>query len=213
MFLWSCRQNKPTIDRSSTPGELKSPAMIRAEEVQSNLESAFPSFVKSLVRSHVGSCFWMVGLLNAWTWARLMTLSKEAPVDIYFDICFFFLLLCLWQGLPGPFCRAHLPREDTIITLEDECGKGFRMKYIAYKTGLSAGWRQFCVAHQLLEGDVLVFQLIEPCKFKVIVWSAFSFYVFTKHSSTTSCGYCSPWKYNEHTYCYIICKIWKSHVH
>ncbi|KAG8641259.1 B3 domain-containing protein Os01g0234100 isoform X3 [Manihot esculenta] len=126
-----CRQNKPTIDRSSTPGELKSPAMIRAEEVQSNLESAFPSFVKSLVRSHVGSCFWM--------------------------------------GLPGPFCRAHLPREDTIITLEDECGKGFRMKYIAYKTGLSAGWRQFCVAHQLLEGDVLVFQLIEPCKFKVYI--------------------------------------------
>ncbi|KAJ9170712.1 hypothetical protein P3X46_018801 [Hevea brasiliensis] len=124
-------QNKPAIDRLNTPGQVKSSAMIRAEEVQSNLESALPSFVKSLVRSHVGSCFWM--------------------------------------GLPGPFCRAHLPYEDTIITLEDECGKGFRMKYIAYKTGLSAGWRQFSVAHQLLEGDVLVFQLIEPCKFKVYI--------------------------------------------
>ncbi|KAF2283704.1 hypothetical protein GH714_014297 [Hevea brasiliensis] len=111
--------------------EVKSSAMIRAEEVQSNLESTFPSFIKCLVRSHVGSCFWM--------------------------------------GLPGPFCRAHLPHEDTTITLEDECGKGFRMKYIAYKTGLSAGWRQFSVAHQLLEGDVLVFQLIEPCMFKVYI--------------------------------------------
>ncbi|XP_058006161.1 B3 domain-containing protein Os01g0234100 isoform X2 [Hevea brasiliensis] len=126
-----CRLNKPAIDRLSTPGKVKSSAMIRAEEVQSNLESTFPSFIKCLVRSHVGSCFWM--------------------------------------GLPGPFCRAHLPHEDTTITLEDECGKGFRMKYIAYKTGLSAGWRQFSVAHQLLEGDVLVFQLIEPCMFKVYI--------------------------------------------
>ncbi|XP_020537275.1 B3 domain-containing protein Os01g0234100 isoform X2 [Jatropha curcas] len=126
-----CGQNKDAVTRMCTAGETKSPAMIRAEEVQSNLESTFPSFLKSLVRSHVGSCFWM--------------------------------------GLPGPFCRAHLPREDATITLEDECGKGFRMKYIAYKTGLSAGWRQFSVAHQLLEGDALVFQLIEPCKFKVYI--------------------------------------------
>jgi hypothetical protein len=38
--------------------------MIRAEEVQSNLEPAFPSFVKSLVRSHVASCFWMVRVME-----------------------------------------------------------------------------------------------------------------------------------------------------
>lgn len=55
------------------------------------------------------------------------------------------------------------------MTLQDECGKEFKMKYIAYKTGLSAGWRQFCVAHRLFEGDVLVFQLIESCTFKVMV--------------------------------------------
>ncbi|XP_065873787.1 B3 domain-containing protein Os01g0234100-like isoform X1 [Euphorbia lathyris] len=126
-----CRQNKPAIDRMTSPGQNKSASVIRAEEVQSNLESAFPSFVKCLVRSHVGSCFWM--------------------------------------GLPGPFCRAHLPREDSIVTLEDECGKDFQMRYIAYKTGLSAGWRQFAVAHQLLEGDALVFQYIDSCKFKVYI--------------------------------------------
>ncbi|EEF38757.1 hypothetical protein RCOM_1407360 [Ricinus communis] len=126
-----CGKSKPAIDRLTNPGEVKSAAMIRAEEVQSNLESTYPSFVKSLVRSHVGSCFWM--------------------------------------GLPGPFCRAHLPREDTVVFLEDECGKVMGMKYIGYKTGLSAGWRQFAVAHQLLEGDVLVFQLIGPCKFKVYI--------------------------------------------
>lgn len=35
---------------------------MRALEVRSNLEQEFPSFVKSLVRSHVASLFWMVGL-------------------------------------------------------------------------------------------------------------------------------------------------------
>uniref|UniRef100_A0A2P2JZM8 Uncharacterized protein MANES_13G127300 n=1 Tax=Rhizophora mucronata TaxID=61149 RepID=A0A2P2JZM8_RHIMU len=124
-----CNIKKPQDDGDIIPGVAKSSALVRAEEVQSNLEPDFPSFVKSLVRSHVASCFWM--------------------------------------GLPGPFCRAHLPREDSTVTLEDEGGRGFRMKYIAHKTGLSAGWRQFSVAHQLLEGDVLVFQLIGPCKFKV----------------------------------------------
>ncbi|XP_034913011.1 B3 domain-containing protein Os01g0234100 isoform X2 [Populus alba] len=124
-------QNRAPVERSNTVGETRSSALIRAEEVQSNLEPAFPSFVKSLVRSHVASCFWM--------------------------------------GLPGQFCRAHLPHVDATVTLQDECGKEFKMKYIAYKTGLSAGWRQFCVAHRLFEGDVLVFQLIESCTFKVYV--------------------------------------------
>ncbi|KAJ8764564.1 hypothetical protein K2173_006304 [Erythroxylum novogranatense] len=126
-----CRENKPQNEVNNTPVETKSSTMIRAEEVQSNLEPGFPNFLKALVRSHVASCFWM--------------------------------------GLPGPFCRAHLPNVDTTVTLEDEFGREFRMKYIAYKTGLSAGWRQFSTAHQLLEGDVLVFQLIEPCKFKVYI--------------------------------------------
>ncbi|XWS41926.1 hypothetical protein CRYUN_Cryun17cG0124200 [Craigia yunnanensis] len=105
--------------------------MIRAEEVLSNLEPEFPSFAKSLVRSHVGSCFWM--------------------------------------GLPGMFCKIHLPRKDTMIILEDESGHRFNVKYYADKTGLSAGWRQFCSVHNLLEGDVLVYQLVEPTKFKVYI--------------------------------------------
>ncbi|XP_065878027.1 uncharacterized protein [Euphorbia lathyris] len=53
-------QNKPAIDRRTSPGQNKSASVIRAGEVQSNLESAFPSFVRCLVRSHIGSCFWMV---------------------------------------------------------------------------------------------------------------------------------------------------------
>ncbi|OIV89476.1 hypothetical protein TanjilG_20897 [Lupinus angustifolius] len=117
-------------DGISSRGEAKSSAVIKAEEVRSSLEQEFPSFVKSLVRSHVASCFWM--------------------------------------GLPVTFCKSHLPDKDTTITLEDESGKEYKMKYIAYKTGLSAGWRQFSAVHKLQEGDVVVFQLVEPTKFKVI---------------------------------------------
>ena len=67
------------------------------------------------------------------------------------------------------FCKIHLPRKDTTIILEDESEHQFNVKYYADKTGLSAGWRQFCTAHNLLEGDVLVFQLVESTKFKVMV--------------------------------------------
>ncbi|XVF15571.1 hypothetical protein REPUB_Repub09cG0165800 [Reevesia pubescens] len=126
----SSKKNKGVSDGKWNP-EIKSPAMIRAEEVQSNLEPEFPSFAKSLIRSHVRSCFWM--------------------------------------GLPAMFCKIHLPRKDTTITLEDESGHQFHVKYYSDKTGLSAGWRQFCSAHNLHEGDVLVFQLVEPTKFKVYI--------------------------------------------
>ncbi|XP_021825339.1 B3 domain-containing protein Os01g0234100-like [Prunus avium] len=119
------------VDGSPSRGQAKSSAVIQAQEVRSKLEPQFPSFVKSLVRSHVASCFWM--------------------------------------GLPSLFCKSHLPDKDITMTLEDESGKQYQLKYIAYKTGLSAGWRQFAASHNLIEGDVLVFQLVEPTKFKVYI--------------------------------------------
>ncbi|GFQ05081.1 B3 domain-containing protein os01g0234100 [Phtheirospermum japonicum] len=96
-----------------------------------SLSNEHSSFLKVLVRSHVGSCFWM--------------------------------------GLPVPFCKIHLPSRDTIVVLENENGEEFPIKYIANKTGLSAGWRKFVTGNILVEGDVLIFQLIAPCRFKVYV--------------------------------------------
>ncbi|XP_031254429.1 B3 domain-containing protein Os01g0234100-like isoform X2 [Pistacia vera] len=131
------RKNKDPVDGPCPHAEVKSAAMIRAEEVQSNLEPQYPSFAKSMVRSHVASCFWM--------------------------------------GLPGQFCKLHLPTKDASVVLEDECGKLYEAKYFAEKTGLSAGWRQFSTGHNLLEGDVLVFQLIDALKFKVYIIRANDF--------------------------------------
>ena len=122
---------KVTTDGTYSRGESISSAIMQAEGLRSNLEREFPSFVKSLVRSHVASC--------------------------------------LWMGLPVTFCKRHLPDKDTTIILEDESGKEYKTKYIACKTGLSAGWRQFSAVHKLQEGDVVVFQLVEPTKFKVYI--------------------------------------------
>ncbi|KAL3525699.1 hypothetical protein ACH5RR_014071 [Cinchona calisaya] len=124
-------KQKSAVDGSGNPVQVKPATMIRAEEVQSSLGDEYPSFVKLLVRSHVGSCFWM--------------------------------------GLPVPFCKTHLPRKDITVVLEDESGEQFEIKYISEKTGLSAGWRKFVAAHKLVEGDVLIFQLIGPTTFKVLI--------------------------------------------
>ena len=56
----SCKREKTSINRLHSPVEVKTPTMIRAEEIKFSLGSEFPSFAKLLVRSHVSSCFWMV---------------------------------------------------------------------------------------------------------------------------------------------------------
>ncbi|KAB1207101.1 hypothetical protein CJ030_MR7G011422 [Morella rubra] len=74
-----------------------------------------------------------------------------------------------WLGLPKNFCDKYLPKHDTTIVLEDESGEEFETKYLGGKVGLSAGWRGFSIAHKLLEGDTVVFHLVQPSKFKVYI--------------------------------------------
>ncbi|MCD7455887.1 hypothetical protein HAX54_029989 [Datura stramonium] len=74
-----------------------------------------------------------------------------------------------WLSFPRKFCNAHLPKHDDTVVLVDENDEEFATKYLVDKNGLSGGWRGFSIAHSLLEKDVLVFQLIQPCKFKVYI--------------------------------------------
>ncbi|KAL7125298.1 hypothetical protein ABFS83_14G108400 [Erythranthe nasuta] len=74
--------------------------------------------------------------------------------------------------LPKLFCDAHLPKKDGMIVFLDENDQSFNIKYVVRvrdRFDLTGGWRSFSTAHALHEGDVLVFQLIEPCKFKVYI--------------------------------------------
>ncbi|KAF4376220.1 hypothetical protein F8388_018889 [Cannabis sativa] len=71
-----------------------------------------------------------------------------------------------WLGLPVHFCRKNLPKRDEVMTLIDEDGEEHKTVYLARKTGLSGGWKGFAVAHNLVDGDALIFQLIRPSAFK-----------------------------------------------
>ncbi|KAK4740012.1 hypothetical protein R3W88_003709 [Solanum pinnatisectum] len=59
-----------------------------------------------------------------------------------------------WLSLPRLFCQLHMPLQDITVTLVDES-----QEY--------GGWRGFSLSHDLVEGDVLVFQLFRFCKLKV----------------------------------------------
>ncbi|KAL8027671.1 hypothetical protein ABFX02_14G111700 [Erythranthe guttata] len=77
--------------------------------------------------------------------------------------------------LPKLFCDAHLPKEDGIIVLLDENDQLHDTKYmmeVRDRYALTFGWRSFSTANKLLEGDVLVFQLVEPWKFKIYIAKA-----------------------------------------
>ncbi|XP_030540044.2 B3 domain-containing protein At5g42700-like isoform X4 [Rhodamnia argentea] len=72
-------------------------------------------------------------------------------------------------GLPVHFCKTSLPKNDGVMTLVNEDGKEFPTIYLARKTGLSGGWKGFSVAHELTDGDAVVFQLIKPTAMKVVM--------------------------------------------
>ncbi|KAK9942137.1 hypothetical protein M0R45_007824 [Rubus argutus] len=79
-------------------------------------------------------------------------------------------------ALPKQFCHSHLPLHDSTITLEDKSGEQYETKFIVQKEKciLSCGWRRFCSANKLVVGNVLVFHLVRPLKFKV--------YIMERHS-------------------------------
>ncbi|KAL3614198.1 hypothetical protein CASFOL_042272 [Castilleja foliolosa] len=74
-----------------------------------------------------------------------------------------------YLGLPKKFCDVHMPSQDDNIVLVDENEHESNMKYSVCKNRLSCGWRVFSVEHKLVEGDAVVFHLIEPCKFRVYI--------------------------------------------
>lgn len=54
------------------------------------------------------------------------------------------------------------------MVLEDEKGSEYEAVFIGNRTGLSGGWRAFALDHKLDDGDALIFELVEPARFKVI---------------------------------------------
>ncbi|KAL5714198.1 hypothetical protein ACHQM5_016190 [Ranunculus cassubicifolius] len=110
----------------------------RAEEIQANLDPQFPSFVKTMVPSHVSAGFWLT--------------------------------------MPRKFCIQHLLKQDSTIILVDEDQTEYETELLVDKhglTGLQSGWKGFVGAHELVEGDALVFQLVEDTRFQVYIIRAY----------------------------------------
>lgn len=78
------------------------------------------------------------------------------------------------KGLPTHFCKENLPPIEWKMVLEDEQGNEHIVLYLGRKNGLSGGWRGFAIDHNLEDGDVLVFELSQPARFKVL----FEFSIF-----------------------------------
>ncbi|GAB2219787.1 hypothetical protein Droror1_Dr00007424 [Drosera rotundifolia] len=76
---------------------------------------------------------------------------------------------CFWLGLPMRFCRDNMPRNDEMVTLVDEEGDEYPTMWLQRKTGLSGGWRGFSLAHGLVDGDAVVFQVIKHGVLKVYI--------------------------------------------
>ncbi|KAF9600770.1 hypothetical protein IFM89_012378 [Coptis chinensis] len=75
------------------------------------------------------------------------------------------------MGIPEELGRSHLPKEDAMFILVDENQKEYITKYLCHvknPSELSSGWGHFSKAHKLVEGDHLVFQLVNNTTFQVM---------------------------------------------
>ncbi|KAL2922585.1 hypothetical protein RDABS01_014076 [Bienertia sinuspersici] len=59
--------------------------------------------------------------------------------------------------------------DDGMVTLVDEEGDEYLVVYLACKRGLSGGWKGFAEAHQLVDGDAIIFQVINRSILKVYI--------------------------------------------
>ncbi|CAI9104347.1 OLC1v1003000C1 [Oldenlandia corymbosa var. corymbosa] len=99
----------------------------------------------------------------------------EANLDPQFP-CFKKIMLRTHLGnayslnLPMAFVRKNMPPHEAVCTLEDEDGELWETMFCFGEIHFfRAGWKEFAVDHNLLEGDAVVFQLVAPCKFKAFI--------------------------------------------
>uniref|UniRef100_A0A5B6YK40 TF-B3 domain-containing protein n=1 Tax=Davidia involucrata TaxID=16924 RepID=A0A5B6YK40_DAVIN len=185
---WTLAQlsHTPRTPSPSSTGKRKKPKeeIVKLSQVKKKKPSGSNSKSKHVLSDHVGkcvSCKQQKAATNGLNSpgkvkSSVMIRAGEVQESMGPEFPSFLKLLVrshvasgFWMGLPGPFCKLHLPKKDATVILEDETGEQFELKFIAEKTGLSAGWKKFAVGHKLLVGDVLVFQLVEANKFKVYI--------------------------------------------
>ncbi|KAM1345014.1 hypothetical protein ACFX2H_034245 [Malus domestica] len=110
--------------------------------------------------------------------AQSSVLERAKKIEASLDHKFPSLLKVMMPSeVSGGFClnlakkfrSEYMPKQDSMIVLEDAKGKEFGRKYLVEKGGLSGGWRGFSIAHKIMKGDVVIFHLVAPFKFEVYI--------------------------------------------
>lgn len=81
-------------------------------------------------------------------------------------------LLHVFQRFPVTFGKQHMPRKTAPMHLLDSNGHRWPMTWLRDNEthmGLTRGWRDFCLAEGLSEGDVCLFELIELNKLTLLI--------------------------------------------
>lgn len=73
---------RPVDEVKSATLEERNAAMKSAEKIQCSQQSKFPSFIKSMVRSHVYSCFWLVSRI---AFVFISRSKKKTNLDNYLN--------------------------------------------------------------------------------------------------------------------------------
>ncbi|CAM6097097.1 unnamed protein product [Calypogeia fissa] len=72
--------------------------------------------------------------------------------------------------IPLEFRRNHMPEEDEWFTLEDEDELEWSILFNPEFGDLRKGWKEFSLHHSLMAGDVCLFELVSPSRFKVHIF-------------------------------------------
>nr|GEY25450.1 B3 DNA binding domain-containing protein [Tanacetum cinerariifolium] len=172
-------QSKPTDTSPVSPFDVKKKALeIKKTFAHKKTTNPKPKvnfdLSRNLIVSYDPKAVGLAQPLNSQSKSSAIERANEVQASLPSELPSFVKLMlpshvtgCFWLGLPKKFCDAHLPNDDVTVVLVDKDDQKFNTKYLDRKTGLSGGWKAFSVAHKLLAGDALVFQLIEQWKMKM----------------------------------------------
>ncbi|KAF6176156.1 hypothetical protein GIB67_023447 [Kingdonia uniflora] len=98
--------------------------------------------------------------INLWTHDNLLKLRKHIGYFTY-------LFSSFVHRIPTPFCKSYLPKQNIDITLVDEDMEELIVQFL-HEHRRVKGWGVFSTAHKLVEGDALVFLLVNSTEFQVM---------------------------------------------
>lgn len=73
------------------------------------------------------------------------------------------------QDFPTLFSKQYMPRERMVIRLMDADGSQWEVRWIAPKYAISGGWAAFSRDHDLEEGDICVFEVVDFSNYTLLV--------------------------------------------